>query len=375
MPNKQLDVYYHGKNVGTLAQTSDKRVAFQYSTDWQKTGFSISPFSLPLRNDVFIPSVTTREYLHGLFGVFADSLPDSWGNLLLDRFLLSIGVKPDEINELDRLAYIGKSGMGALEYYPSKESEYRIETVALNYDEIARECAKILESKESDKLDMIYNIAGSSGGTRPKIFVKEKNEEWIVKFASHIDSPSAGKKEYEYYKCATKCGINMSDSELIKSKKNEGYFMTKRFDRVQGEKILFVSFAGMLEADYRAPCLDYLTCMKLVQALTKNNINDLKQLYKTMCFNVFAHNMDDHAKNFAFIYTDAGGWRLSPMFDLTYSSTYYGEHTTSVNGKGKNITDSDLITVGVKAGLSKQYVESEIQDIKGKTAYLKDLSL
>ena len=134
MPDKTLDVFYKGKQVGTLAMTGDKRVAFQYSRDWLREGFPISPFSLPLKEEVFIPKEKNRDTFDGLFGVFADSLPDNWGRLLLDRYLDEAGVKRDSITVLDRLAYVGASGMGALEYYPAKEKEFNIESLGLNYD-------------------------------------------------------------------------------------------------------------------------------------------------------------------------------------------------------------------------------------------------
>ena len=119
--NRILEVFYQGRTVGRLAETPDKRIAFQYSGDWLRTGFSISPLSLPLRDQVFVPPEKSRQYFDGLFGVFADSLPDSWGNLLLDRYLESIGIPRGSVSTLDRLAYIGRSGMGALEYFPAKE--------------------------------------------------------------------------------------------------------------------------------------------------------------------------------------------------------------------------------------------------------------
>ena len=123
--SKTLEVYYHGKCVGTLAEAPDKRIAFQYNSDWQKMGFSISPLSLPLSNEVYVPRKNSIEIFGGLFGVFADSLPDSWGELLLDLHLEAMCVKRGDVSVLDRLAYIGTNGMGALEYYPSKTAEYK----------------------------------------------------------------------------------------------------------------------------------------------------------------------------------------------------------------------------------------------------------
>lgn len=368
--NKRLDVYCQGELVGTLAETADKRIAFQYSTDWQKNGFPISPFSLPLRSDVFIPNERALDKFGGLFGVFADSLPDSWGELLLDTYLETIGIKRGSISTIERLAYVGQSGMGALEYFPVKESSFNIGSSDLDYDSIAKECSNILSSKHSDQLDMLFKVGGSSGGTRPKINLSDDDSEWIIKFPVKEDPETSGIREYEYSICAKKCGIDMTETALVPSSVCDGYFKTKRFDRDNGKKIFTITFAALLEADYRVPSCDYEAFFKLVRVLTKDNDYDIKQLFRTMCFNVLAHNMDDHTKNFSFNYTDTNGWKLAPAYDITLSDTYWGEHTTSVNGKGKDITIEDMISVGTTAGLTEEYCRQCIEEISEKTEEL-----
>ena len=162
----------------------------------------------------------------------------------------------------------------------------------------------------------------------------------------------------------------MTETALIASSCCDGYFKTERFDRKNGNSIFTVTFAGLLEADFRAPSCDYETYFKLVRMLTKDNDHDKKQLFMVMCFNVLTHNLDDHTKNFSFLYTDEKGWRLAPAYDLTYSETYWGEHTTSVNGKGKEISEEDLIKVGTDAGLKKEYCKETLEMIRTKTASL-----
>ncbi|MBQ8955425.1 MAG: type II toxin-antitoxin system HipA family toxin [Lachnospiraceae bacterium] len=370
MPNKSLDVYYKGTMVGRLAETPDRLIAFQYDAGWLRSGFSISPFSLPLRPDVFVPDERSRERFGGLFGVFADSLPDSWGELLLDRYLASHGIKEEDIGMLDKLSYIGKSGMGALEYYPSNEADYNMNLAGIDYDTIARECSQLLDSRPSDQLDLIYKLAGSSGGTRPKILLSEDGRDWIVKFPARKDPSISGRREYDYSICAKDCGIKMTETGIIPSNICEGYFKTERFDRNNGDKIFSVTFTGLLEADFRAPSCDYGTFMKLVRVLTKDNISDKEQMYMVMCFNVAAHNLDDHTKNFSFTYSENAGWRLAPAYDLTYSETYWGEHTTSVNGKGRDITRDDLVKVGTEAGLTKEFCSTHLNEILEKTKSL-----
>ena len=370
--DKTLDVYYKDRHVGTLAEMADKRIAFQYDREWIRSGFSISPMSLPLSNTVFVPNERSRDCFGGLFGIFSDSIPDSWGELLLDRYLSSIGIHRENISTLDRLAYIGTSGMGALEYVPAKNTDFDVIGSKLNFDEIAKECGDLLASKPSDQIDILYRLGGSSGGTRPKVFLREQGKEWIVKFPAKNDPDISGKREYDYSLCAKKCGICMTETQLVNSAVCEGYFKTERFDRQKGKKIFTTTFAGILEADFRAPSCDYNTFMKLTRALTKDNYEDKEQLYKIMCFNVMTHNKDDHTKNFSFLYTEDQGWRLAPAYDLTYSDTYWGEHTTSVNGKGKDILDDDLVYIGIASGIKESVCREHIHIIRENTQVLSE---
>ena len=368
--NRKLEVYCHGRLVGYLAETPDHMVAFQYSDEWIKSGFSISPLSLPLNNNVFIPPEKCRDRFAGLFGVFADSLPDSWGELLLDRHLGTLGISRGDVTTLERLAYIGRSGMGALEYYPAKESDFNMDPAGLDYDQISKECEKVLSSKESDQLNVLYNLGGSSGGTRPKILLTEDGKDWIVKFPASTDPAISGKREYDYSLCAKACGIIMTETALVESSVCEGYFKTVRFDRKDGKKIFSITISGLLEAVFRAPSCDYNTYMKLIRMLTRDNDKDKEQMYRVMCFNILTHNRDDHAKNFSFLYTNDDGWRLAPAYDLTYSDTYWGEQTTSVCGKGKDISEKELIKVGTEAGLTKASCIEYLNQIHDKIGTL-----
>ena len=358
-----LKVKCFGRYVGNLKKVENGKIAFWYEKDWIKNGFSISPFSLPLEEKVFIPK---NYYFGGLFGIFADSLPDAWGQLLLDRVLKEYGIR-DDITMLDRLALVGKTGSGALEYEPDYELIKDQEVKDLDY--LSIQCQKILNTEYSDNLDLLYKLGGSSGGARPKILTKIENEDWIIKFPAHVDSPNCGLQEYEFSKCAKKCGIKMTKTKLFPSKKCAGYFGTVRFDRTmingQKQKIHMATVAALLEADFRAPCLDYHTLMKLTKVLTRNNQEDIESMFRIACFNVFAHNRDDHAKNFTFLYNkEKDEWRLSPAYDLTYSNTYFGEHTTSVDGNGKNPGEKELLNVGLEAGMRKKICLNIIDEIR-----------
>lgn len=358
MKQNKLYVKFQDQIVGTLAMTEDKKIAFQYSEEWIKNGFSISPFSLPLNRNVFIPM---KSYFNGLYGVFADSLPDSWGNLLVDRYLVSKNINPQDITMLDRLAILGSNGMGALTYEPSIEFACFNENLSL--DKINEECGNILASKPTDSLESLFIMGGSSGGARPKAMIDMEGKKWIVKFSNHIDSKESGQMEYDYFQCAKACGILVPETRLFPSNQTTGFFGIERFDRCRGNRIHMVTVAGLLEADFRVPSLDYKDLIKLTKIIT--NDVDTYEMYKRMCFNVFSHNLDDHAKNFSFLYlNDKKCWRLSPAYDLTYSNTYYGEHSTSVNGKGKDITEADLIKVGTDNFLNKTKCLNIIKEVK-----------
>ena len=362
--NKALQVLFDNRVVGTLALAANHKVVFQYDDSWLEQGFSISPFSLPLENQVFVP---TKEYFDGLFGVFADSLPDQWGSLLLKRLLLEHEQNPDKLTVIDRLAIVGKSGMGALTYYP--EQSFSEENDNTDLDELAFQCQKILHTEYSDKLDELYRLGGTSGGARPKIMTTINDEDWIIKFSAHVDGENAGKMEYDYSCCARKCGITMSETKLFPSEVCEGYFGIKRFDRISDisgtKRVHMLTAAALLELDFEQPSLDYHSLMKLTKIITRDNKDDVENMFRRMCFNVFAHNRDDHSKNFTYLYDEsADSWRLSPAYDLTYSNTYYGEHTTTVDGNGRNPGKKELLAVGTMAGMKKELCMDIITEIK-----------
>lgn len=362
---KYLKVFYNDILVGTLAKTPDRLVAFEYDNEWLANGFSISPFSLPLRKKVFIPKY---EPFDGLFGVFNDSLPDGWGRLLVDRLLLKNKINPSEIDNLNRLAVVQESGMGALTYKP--EHKFESTEYDSDYDKLAQECSKILESQDSSNLDELFKLGGSSGGARPKILTKINGEDWIIKFPASQDSKNIGEQEYKYSLCAKECGIKMTETKLFESKICSGYFGVKRFDRQNGRKVHMVSVSGLLETSHRLPNLDYNILMKLTLELTKN-YQDIEQLYRLMCFNVFAHNRDDHSKNFSFLYDEnKKEWHLSPAYDLTYSSSFNGEHATTINGEGKNPTLDDILTVAKNIGIKEKQAREIALDIKDKCSLL-----
>ena len=362
---KSLQVFYNEKKVGTLALMKNNIVAFEYDSNWISNGFSISPFSLPLKKQVFIPRIDPFD---GLYGVFSDSLPDGWGRLLVDRMLNSQNINPREISQIDRLAIVGETGMGALSYKPEynllEDKDYQED-----YDNLALSCKKILNTEYSADLDNLFRLGGSSGGARPKILTKIDNEDWIIKFPSSLDDSNIGKLEYLYSVCAKKCKIDIPETKLFPSKISSGYFGIKRFDRKKLStgairKLHMISVSGLLETSHRIPNLDYNDLMQLTLNLTKS-FEEVEKLFRLMCFNVFSHNRDDHSKNFSFIYNeDLNKWELSPAYDLTYSYSINGEHATTINGNGVNPGLNDILKVAEKIGLDKKKAEKIAIEIR-----------
>lgn len=357
--SKQLTVKYRGRTVGILAETKNGYGAFQYDREWVRNGFSISPFSLPLEERVFLPKTDVFE---GLFGVFSDSLPDGWGRLLVDRMLRKKGVQPAAVRAVTRLGIVGSSGMGALEYEPELWPQEEKENFDL--EQLAKECEQIFQDKECSNLDELFRLGGSPGGARPKVLVRVEHEPWLVKFPSPYDEPSIGKEEYNYMNCAALCGITVPETRLFPSATCEGYFGVKRFDRVGERKLHMITASGLLETSHRIPNLDYHDLMRLTYILTKDS-RQMEELYRRMCFNVFAHNRDDHSKNFSFLYDETEmRWKLTPAYDLTYSNSMNGEHATSVNGNGKNPELVDLLAVGRATGMSGKKLRSIAEEIR-----------
>jgi serine/threonine-protein kinase HipA len=356
-----LSVNLNGETVGRLALTPENLCAFQYDDAYlQKKGPSISPFYLPLRPNVF---VARRDPFNGNFGVFNDSLPDGWGNLLLDRFLRSKNINPANLSVLDRLSLAGSGGMGALEYVPDQSFHVANDKFDLNY--LASEAHKILNQKEGvDSLDLLFQLGGSSGGARPKVLVMVDGKEWLIKFRLSQDPENVGQIEYQYSQLARDCGIEMPETRLFEVK----YFGVKRFDREANKKYHVISAAGLLHADYRIPSLDYQGLLTACFKLT-GDIREVYKLFRQMVFNVLIRNRDDHAKNISFILKE-GKWKLSPAYDLLPGNGFNGFHTTTVAGNGNPVYD-DIKRVAESLGLNRQISQAIYEELEDKISSFK----
>ena len=341
---RQIEVVYGNRPIGRLALTKEGLCAFEYSAEWLGSGFSISPFELPLKSGVFIAK--SRPF-DGGFGVFDDCLPDGWGLLVLDRYLQQNGINPRTLTLLDRLALVGSAGRGALEFRPDRSLVSKQDYV--DFEKLALEAEQILgnEDYSGKGIEEFQYRGGSPGGARPKIFTRYDGKEWLVKFRAKNDSERIGAEEYNYSLLAKKCRIEMPETRLFEGK----YFGVERFDRTPKGKLHVISMAGLVGADYRLPSIDYAHIFQACAMLT-HNVAELWKVYRLMVFNYLIGNKDDHAKNFAFIYRD-GDWHFAPAYDLLPSDGINGYRTTSINDRIEP-SKEDLFAVAVKAGLDKR---------------------
>ncbi len=369
--------------VGRLA-INNRQIYFQYHDSFIEQNLNISPFHLPLKSNVFSFDYSLFE---GLGGVFNDSLPDGWGRLLFDRFVRSSGILPSNITPLDRLAHVGLNGLGALVYEPDHSTHENSDSI--NLDKLAEQAQEVLNGTSDEVLQELLALNGSSAGARPKALIGLNNDRknivhgihdlpdgyapWIVKFSNAQDSADAGAIEYVYALMAKKAGISMPDVHLFSAKKGAGYFAVKRFDRNGKQRFHMHTACGLLHSDFRVPSLDYEDLIALTGALTRD-AREIEKLYQLAVFNVLAHNRDDHSKNFSFLMDAKGEWKLSPAYDLTFSSGPRGEQSTMVMGEGRNPSVDHLVRLGNEAKLSKARIVEIIDQTQTALTSWEDLA-
>lgn len=338
--------------VGELV-SDGRQIHFKYYPAFLDTGLNISPIRLPFQSGVHTgPPIP----FSGLHGVFSDSLPEGWGKLLMDRALRTRKLDPFSIGPMDRLSFIGENGLGALAYSPAmKRSTNTFETIDL--DRIAEQISEVIEGDSSDVVDRLFQMGGSSGGARPKVYVgydraldhinaesdsvRGDEEPWIIKFAASNDFTDIANIEFAYHLMARAAGIEMSECRLFKGKSGQAYFGTRRFDRAETGKLHMHSAAGIMYDDFRHSRMDYGHLMDCAFRLERD-VRVYAKVLRLAAFNVFAHNRDDHSRNFSFLMDITGAWRFAPAYDLTFSSTGHGMHSTTIAGEGRNPMREDL---------------------------------
>ena len=368
--------------VGRLAIIR-RKIYFEYSPSFIAGGLEISPAKLPLQSGAKAP---VTNIFDGLFGVFNDSLPDGWGRLLLDRQVQARGIPPEKLGPLDRLTHVGKFGMGALVYEPS-EPHISKHPQQLDLDRLAEESTRISEGEVEQISTELLELAGSSAGARPKIMVGISDdlnqfihgqqdlpdgfEHWMIKFMSNQDRKDSGNIEYAYSLMAKAAGIEMMPTRLFSAKKGVGYFGVKRFDRVLNRRVHMHSLSGLIDANHQMPSIDYDQLLRATYFLTKD-IGEVKRAFRLACFNVFARNRDDHAKNFAFLMDGNGKWRLSPAYDLTFSSGPGGEHCTTVLGEGRAPDSTHLLALAATFSIPAKEAKKVIEQVRSVVADWKE---
>ena len=360
-------------SVGRLA-SRDYKVYFEFDEAFIESGLDISPLKLPLTYGVqtFDPLL-----FDGLPGVFNDSLPDGWGRLLFDRLVKSRNLLPNEFTPLDRLAYVGFTGLGALVYEPDYSEGRSEETI--NLDVLADQTQEVIDGEAENVLAELVDLNGSSAGARPKALIGvDQNkqhithgkhelpkgyEHWIVKFANTTDGVDAGAIEYVYSLMAKEAGLEMAQTHLFPASKGAGYFATQRFDRNNNKRLHMHTASGLLHSDFRTSALDYEDLLALTEVLTKD-IREVEKMFRLAVFNILSHNRDDHGKNFSFLMDSSGQWKLAPAYDLTFSSGPRGHQSTMVMGEGQNPSNEHLIKLGKEANLTRSQIDPIIEQTK-----------
>ena len=376
-----VDVFLWGHHVGRIAPDFGSYYQFQYDPAFIRTGIQIAPIKMPLRTEIYksinfeLPKGTFR----GLPGVFADSIPDAFGNALIDKWMDEQKIPKSIVSTLDRLAYVGTRGMGALTYEPAVGPE-RITPTALDMRKLVEEARMALNADLSkldgdDALREIIRVGTSAGGARAKavvawnrktgeFFAGQENlppgfEHWLVKFTP-AGLPSAGEEEYNVYLNARAAGIKMSECRLYELD-GVKHFMTKRFDRDVKNRHLVQTLCALQHLPQGGPkeLYAYETLFDTADELGLG-YEALEELFRRMAFNVYNKEMDDHTKNFSFMMREGGTWELAPAYDLTGNhfsaadsdwSDWQNQHALSVNGKFSRITDEDILLVGERYGL------------------------
>ena len=365
---EQLDVridFGEGpERVGNLLRQA-RSITFRYATEYLARGHNLSPLKLDWSREIQRAQV---PHFDGLFGVFADALPDGWGRLLLDRRLLRLGYDLDAIDPLDRLALVGETGKGALTFHPTRTLSEAVDDLRLALGELAEQAAKVLRDERVDALPELLRLGGSSGGARPKIQVlynpltgdllpdalpvPEGYQAWIIKFFGGDDRADAARTEYAYALAARRAGLEMTECRLFEDGAGGQYFGTRRFDRsTGGERTHLHSLAGLLHDNFRLPAIDYGHVMDAAFRLELDT-DAYRRVLRLAAFNVFAHNRDDHSNNISFLMDAGGQWRLAPAYDLTHSRPGHGQHSLTVGGEGARPGRRELLSLATHFGMS-----------------------
>ncbi|WP_333013912.1 type II toxin-antitoxin system HipA family toxin [Vibrio vulnificus] len=402
-----ITITYQDDLVGAVSFDTEKGLgSFEYDPSFVKKGVELSPIKMPLSNRIYrFPELDFNTF-KGLPGLIADSLPDDFGNAVLNAWVASQGRSPSDITPLQRLQYTGKRGMGALEYAPATKLRSLNASQQVEIQSLVSIAQEILDSRGNFEVELKQNgqddreammsllsVGMSAGGARPKA-VLAFNEDFTQVRSGQTNVPSGfthylmkfdgvsehnknqetfcdplgyGAMEFVYHLMANKCGVDMMPCRLL-HEGNRRHFITQRFDRIKNSKVHVQTLNGLAHIDYKKPgSFSYAELFGIARQLKLSAV-DAEQLFKRMTFNIIARNHDDHSKNFAFMLKQdrlkKDKWSLAPAYDLAYSykpgSKWVNSHWMSLNGKRDNFTRSDFYSL---EKLSPIFNKRKIDDI------------
>ncbi|MRH77097.1 type II toxin-antitoxin system HipA family toxin [Spiribacter sp. C176] len=397
------EVKLWGKSIGAVSWDAGAGLAhFEYEPDFVRSGVEVAPLTMPLSKRIYSFPALPRETFHGLPGLLADSLPDDFGNALINVWLANQGRTPETFNPVERLCYTGIRGMGALEYLPAQGS-FTGKSEPVDVKALVDLASRILTKRNTlqgsfnpelreDSLQDILRVGTSAGGARAKAIIawNQKTNEvhsgqvkagqgfsyWLLKFDGvsgnrdkELEDPAGyGLIEHAYYHMAKKAGIDMAESRLLKEN-GRSHFMTRRFDRTDsGQKIHMQSFCAMEHFDFKkAGAHSYEQALRTIRKLGMP-MATIEEQFRRMAFNIIGRNQDDHVKNIAFLMDRSGNWSLSPAFDMTYSYNPQGDwtsqHQMSLNGKRDDFTIEDFKACAKNASMKRGRAEEIVQQVQ-----------
>lgn len=396
--NDTAEVYLWGTRIGIIHQDISKAYAtFEYDENFVNSGIELSPLRMPLGKNIYEFPTLVGDVFYGMPGLVADSLPDRFGNAVIEQWLMSLGKSLSDFTAIDRLCYTGKRGMGALEYVPASADIKDIDE-NINVREMVKFASDVLSNRENISLkandsltySQLVQVGSSAGGARAKALIawnEDTNEVrsgqmqlgpgydyWLMKFDNVSkngdhgleDRPEYTLIEYAYYLMAQSCGITMNECRMYNSG-DDHHFMTKRFDRENGRKLHMQSLGALAHISYQEPGVCGYELAAMYMKEIGISYKEIEQFYRRMVFNCLAVNQDDHVKNISFIMDRTGKWMLSPAYDITFSynpsNKWLRAHQMTVNGKTTEIGLSDLLEAGAKMGIKDRRCRDIISEI------------
>jgi len=382
-----------GQDVGTLLQINNK-IYFQYEPSFLHASFEISPLHLSLNTKVY--ETTALLHFQGLAGVFADSLPDSWGNKIVENYFLKHKhISPYDISPIQKLLYMGSRGVGALEFYPDLDSKSAKIKQTIEISELVRESRKVLRGEITELLPELFRVSSDSlGGAKAKATVGYNTktqeiitscdslalgfEHWMIKFDGTDEQLAPTQDllaEKLYLDMAKECAIESVESQIIQDGLLS-HLAVKRFDRAENQKPFHIhTLAGMANIDFRdKETMSYDKFFRTTLFVTKS-YKELEQAFKRMVFNVLSGNQDDHAKNHSYMMNSSGEWSLTPAYDL--SPTFGYGHQMEINFKNKGVTHKDLLIMAERFDIKKpqEIINQQVDVLKRFEQYAKDVGL